>query len=86
MWDAKFEQVVRARTPMLPQGFALRPNDELRALGMDSVATVALVADLESAYGIAFELHELVPENFRTPARIWGLINACRARASAGRA
>ncbi|MFI7435561.1 phosphopantetheine-binding protein [Micromonospora haikouensis] len=85
MWDARFEEAVRARIPMLPPGQALGPDDELRALGMDSVATVALAADLESAYGIAFELDDLVPENFRTPARIWELISACRARVSAGR-
>jgi hypothetical protein len=85
MWDARFEEVVRARIPMLPPGYPLGPDDELRALGMDSVATAALAADLESAYGIAFELDELVPRNFGTPARIWELIGVCRARVSAGR-
>lgn len=85
MWDARFEEVVRARIPMLPPGFALGPDDELRTLGMDSVATAALAADLESAYGITFELDDLMPEHFRTPARIWELVGACRARVSAVR-
>ncbi len=46
-------------------------DDSLLELGIiDSVAMVDLIAHIESAYGIAVDEDEMVPENFRSVAAI----------------
>lgn len=53
----------------------LRP---LAELGLDSMRSINLLLDLESALGVVFPDEELMPENFHTVAAIESLIGRLR--------
>lgn len=70
MWD-DFEQTVRRFLPYLPADEPLDPDTALRDLGLDSLATVELLAALEQRFQVRFRDDALSLENFRTPAVLW---------------
>ncbi|MFD7080874.1 phosphopantetheine-binding protein [Streptomyces sp. NPDC002181] len=76
MWDAQFEEILRRNLPYLPSGQALQEGDDLRDLGLDSMGTVSLMADLEDAYTIRFVDDMMRMENFATPGVLWNGIAA----------
>ncbi|MEU6426894.1 acyl carrier protein [Microbispora sp. NPDC046973] len=82
-WDETFESVLRPYLPTLPEGAPLAPDLVTAAFGLNSVATVGLIAALEDAYGVTFPDEDLVPANFRTPGSVWALLT--RLRATSGR-
>lgn len=45
---------------------------------LDSFDIVALVADLDAAYGISIPGSEITPEHFRNAEAILGLVSKCR--------
>lgn len=45
-------------------------GDDLTALGLDSIKSVALIVDLEVAFDITFDDEELLFENFSTLSKI----------------
>ncbi|WP_371476513.1 acyl carrier protein [Kitasatospora sp. NBC_00315] len=67
MWD-DFETTVRPFLPYLPDDEPLEADAELRDLGLDSLATVELLAVLEDRFQVRFRDDALSLENFRTPA------------------
>lgn len=71
MWDQQFEDVLRRHLPFLPAGEGLAGDASLRDLGLDSLGTVELLAELESAYGVRFVDDALSLETFETPAVLW---------------
>ncbi|CAL9320230.1 MULTISPECIES: acyl carrier protein [Streptomycetaceae] len=71
MWDEKFEAIVRRHLPFLGHDEELTPDTALRDLGLDSLATVELLSDLESAYGLRFVDEALTLATFATPERLW---------------
>jgi acyl carrier protein len=79
MWS-DFEETVRQFLPYLPEDEALSPDAELRDYGLDSLATVELLAALENRFGMRFPEDALSLENFRTPAVLWSALTASLGR------
>ncbi|MFF3216088.1 phosphopantetheine-binding protein [Streptomyces sp. NPDC002886] len=71
MWDAQFEEILRKHLPYLSPGQAIQESDDLRDLGLDSLGTVSLMADLEDGYKIRFVDDMMRMESFATPAVLW---------------
>jgi acyl carrier protein len=71
MWDHQFEHVLRRYLPFLPEDEALTAGASLRDLGLDSLGTVELLADLESTYDLRFVDDTLSLETFETAGVLW---------------
>jgi acyl carrier protein len=84
-WDTVFEEVLRSVLPGLPPGEALQPDDDLRALGLDSQALVEVLVRLETAYEALLPDEALDFRSFATPQGLWETV-APIARAAAGSA
>ncbi len=77
-WDDAFERMVRRSVPDLPADTALRPDDDLRALGLTSMLIVALVLEIEGHYSIEFPEDQLLVEVCATPGRLWSVVDDLR--------
>jgi acyl carrier protein len=82
MWDIQFEQQLRRFLPYLAADEPLEADTELRDFGLDSMATVELLAELESAYQVRFADDALSLETFQTPTVLWQALDATRAAAA----
>ena len=71
MLDSRFAAIVRRHLHLLAPAEELAPDAPLRELGLDSMATVGLVIDLESELGIAFPESSLTAETFADAASLW---------------
>lgn len=74
MWDNIFDETVRSYLPFLPAGEALKAETPLRVYGLDSLATVELLAVLEQKYAVRFTDDSLTLETFETPGRLWATL------------
>lgn len=81
-WDRSFERHISRAIPRLSIENGLNVDEDLKNAGLDSLALVALLGDLEREYGIAITDDQLTAENFATPASIWALIVRARAAVS----
>jgi acyl carrier protein len=75
-WDATFEEVVRSVLPNLPPDTPLLPDDDLRALGLDSQGLVEVLVRLETAYEALLPDDALDFESFATAAGLWATVAA----------
>ncbi|MFC6093102.1 acyl carrier protein [Saccharothrix sp. BKS2] len=80
MWDQDFEDLVVRHLPFLGAGERLEPDSGLRDYGLDSMAVIELLTEVETAYDIRFEGAHLAVETFETPGRLWEAITLSRAR------
>lgn len=71
MWDSTFDETLRTFLPFLPAEEALTTETPLREYGLDSLATVELLAVLEQSYNVRFEDDALNLETFENPGRLW---------------
>jgi acyl carrier protein len=71
MWDNTFDETLRSFLPFLPAEEALTAETPLREYGLDSLATVELLAVLEQNYNVRFEDDALNLETFANPGRLW---------------
>ena len=71
MWDSTFDETLRSFLPFLPADEALTAETPLREYGLDSLATVELLATLEHSYDVRFEDDALNLETFENPGRLW---------------
>nr|BAO66531.1 peptidyl carrier protein [Streptomyces sp. MJ635-86F5] len=78
MWDERFEEILRRFVPFLTPDDMLEEDLALRDFGLDSMGTVGLLAELESAYGIKFRHDSLDMENFSTPRVLWTTVGGMR--------
>lgn len=78
MWDERFEEILRRHLPFLAGDGELSAQLNLKDFGLDSLGTVSLLSQLESAYGIRFVDDALEMENFATPERMWTTISRIR--------
>jgi acyl carrier protein len=78
MWDDQFEAILRRHLPFLPPEESLGESIGLRDFGLDSMATVELLADLESTYRVRFLNDLLRMETFATPGVLWASLTALR--------
>jgi acyl carrier protein len=74
MFDEQFEKILRGYLPFLSPADGLADSARLRDLGLDSMGTVELIAELERHYSIRFLDDLLSLDNFATPGSIWTLI------------
>jgi acyl carrier protein len=76
MWDTEFEKLLRRHLPFLSPDEPLEHDARLRDFGLDSLATVELLAELERGYQIRFSDQALSLETFETPAILWKALSA----------
>jgi acyl carrier protein len=77
-WDARFESIMREALTVLAPTEDLRPDLNTAAAGLDSLASVALLVELETAYSIEIPDSLLTMENFATPAALWKMLESAR--------
>ena len=63
----------------LPAGTPVADGDDLFALGLDSMNTIAIILNLEATFGFSFEMDELTLDTFRTVGDIAALVQARQA-------
>ncbi|MFE0464116.1 phosphopantetheine-binding protein [Kitasatospora sp. NPDC058965] len=80
-WDQQFEDLLRKFLPFVGADEALTADTDLRDLGLDSLGTVELLAQLEELYGVRFLDDALSLETFATPGALWGTLAEIRAAA-----
>ncbi|MGW0149366.1 acyl carrier protein [Streptomyces sp. NPDC003333] len=81
MLNAKFDAILRRYLPFISATETIDEETSLRDYGLDSMATVELISDLEAEYGIRFVDDLLSLETFATPGRIWASITQMTAPA-----
>ncbi|MBB4689002.1 phosphopantetheine-binding protein [Amycolatopsis jiangsuensis] len=74
MWDSSFDETLRPFLPFLPADEALSPETPLKEYGLDSLATVELLAVLEETYNVRFSDDALTLETFENPGRLWATL------------
>jgi acyl carrier protein len=74
-WPAVFEETLRAHLPELAPDVALRPDDQLRDLGLDSFGTVELLVSLENAFEVMLPDDALTEETFFTAGTLWTVLS-----------
>jgi acyl carrier protein len=79
MWDENFEDLVRRFLPYLAADEPLEQDARLRDYGLDSLATVELLACLESTYRVRFDDDALSLATFETPGILWKALSTFRA-------
>ena len=67
---AQVRQVLRRHLPLLPKDQEIKSDAELDKLGLDSVAVMNLIVDLEQTFGIVMPDELLQMETFQTQATI----------------
>ena len=66
-----FEQLLRRRCRFMAADANLDPQAPLAMLGIDSLAVVELIVDIEDQYSIEIPQELLTPEVFACAASIW---------------
>ncbi|GAA3952000.1 hypothetical protein GCM10022384_02060 [Streptomyces marokkonensis] len=79
-WTGPFEETLRAYLTLLPADRPITPQLRLIDQGLDSLATVSLLLDLEEAFEVTVPDHLLNEETFATPAGLWSVIESLLAR------
>lgn len=75
MWEQRFEKILRGHLPYLDASEELSADLELRDVGLDSLAMVDVLAELETDYGVRFRDDALNVETFRTPSTLWSALS-----------
>ncbi|WP_235981193.1 acyl carrier protein [Streptomyces albidus (ex Kaewkla and Franco 2022)] len=83
-WDASYEELLRGALPRLAEKETVSPDTSLKAVGLDSLAMVEVLALVENEYGITIPDDELVAGVFDTPGTLWTLVSALREQRTAG--
>ncbi|MFE9632764.1 phosphopantetheine-binding protein [Streptomyces sp. NPDC006463] len=73
-WDDRYETVLAELLPRLAEQRPLSADCGLRAAGLDSMAVVELLVQLEEAYRVAIPDEELGPEAFETVGSLWAVV------------
>jgi acyl carrier protein len=77
-WPQQFEAVLRAHVPSLAGDVLIEPEVSLADLGLDSMATVALLVGIEEAFSIMIPDEYLGPDTFATPMSLWAVVGQAR--------
>ncbi|MFJ3219855.1 phosphopantetheine-binding protein [Kitasatospora sp. NPDC086801] len=78
MLDKQFNEILHGYLPFLGTDEELCPDTNLRDLGLDSLATVELMASLEAAYDGRFIEDDLNLETFTSPGVLWAAVERMR--------
>lgn len=74
-----FERLLRARLKYLDGDAEIDYDAELRTLGLDSMAALDLLFELEDEFGVVFPEALLVDETFSTAARLYSTVESIAA-------
>ncbi|GAA4928935.1 phosphopantetheine-binding protein [Actinoplanes utahensis] len=74
-WPERFEAVLRSLIPLLPADEPLAPDLKLQQAGLDSLATVNLLIELEDTFDITFPDEMLKASTVSTPAALWATLD-----------
>jgi acyl carrier protein len=72
----EFSAILRRHLRYLQPGEPLAPDAPLRDLGLDSMAAVTLMLDLEDEFGVTLPDSELTRHTFGTPGALWAAFEA----------
>jgi acyl carrier protein len=72
-WPKRFEEILRHHLP-LSDGITIAADRALSDLGLDSLAIVGLVFDLEEAFAVVFPDALVSPDTFATAGSLWRAI------------
>lgn len=75
MIDQRFIAIVRRHLHLLVPEEEFAPDTPLRELGLDSMATVRLVIELESELGVTLPESSLTAETFADTASLWSAVS-----------
>jgi acyl carrier protein len=73
-WPERFEEVLRTHVTMLDTQAPLTNDLDLAEHGLDSLATVSLLLDLEDEFGVTIPDEMLTATTFATPADLWAVM------------
>lgn len=73
--DQQFMTLIQSRLKYIQAGATLQMEQELKPLGLDSMAAVDLLLDLEDTYNVALSDKYLTNETFATAQSLWLVIN-----------
>ncbi|MEU9835629.1 phosphopantetheine-binding protein [Streptosporangium sp. NPDC048047] len=71
-----FKSLLRIHLPYA-DAERLTPQDQLGALGLDSMGVVRLLVDVENTYGVELPDDLLNESTFRTVGSLWGTLSSC---------
>jgi diaminopimelate decarboxylase len=80
-WDPQFEALLRQSLPRLAGG-EVNPDEDLRSAGLDSMASVELLLQVESAYNVSIPDEALTQQTFATPGNLWRVVESLRTDAA----
>jgi acyl carrier protein len=73
-WPAEFEAILRGNLPLLDNGHDLSAGMPLVDYGLDSLATVGIILEVEETFAVSIPDEFLVPESFESPGSIWEMV------------
>jgi acyl carrier protein len=76
LMDERFIAIVRRHLPLLAPSEELVPDTPFWEFGLDSMATVGLVIELETELGVRLPESALTPSTFMNAATLWNAISA----------
>jgi acyl carrier protein len=74
MDDSKFMSLLRKHLKYLRQDQALRAEDDLKLLGLDSLAAIDLLLDVEDQYGVTLPDKYLTDNTFSSAGALRSVI------------
>jgi acyl carrier protein len=77
-WPEQFEALLRRHLSDMDESQEVGADDSLANLGLDSLATVGLLMELEEEFDIIVPDQMLTPDAFRTPGSLWGMVSGLR--------
>lgn len=77
-WPPEFESVLRPLLPRLADSEPLVPDLKLVDAGLDSLATVNLLIDLEDTFDVRFPDDMLQASTVSTPGDLWAAVDSLR--------
>jgi acyl carrier protein len=85
-WDQQFDGILRSHLTLLPAGAELSDDARLGSLGLDSLASIQLLVELEEAYAVSFPDERLTADTFSSPGALWAAVSSLAKRAADVRA
>lgn len=73
-WPSDFEALLRNYLLLLEEDTPITPDLVLADYGLDSLATVSLLLDLESHYSLTIPDELLTVSRFTTPSGVWTVL------------
>ena len=73
-WPPAFETILRSHLSLLDPGTPLDRDLSLADYGLDSLATVSLLLELEDEFSAMIPDELLVATTFTTPSALWGIL------------